>query len=195
MLRGMLTLYYAPRTRALRPRWVLEELGVPYELARIDLRARENRSPSYLAVHPLGSVPALDDDGTIVLESSAICAYLAERHPEKGLTPPPGSRERGKVLQWLVFAVATMEPCLVALQKDPASEVESARWVEILGMIERALAAGPHLLGEAFTVADVVVGAVLWWARSVGKLGDEGPVAAYAARLRKRPAAVRALAD
>ena len=191
----MLRLYYSPRTRALRPRWVLEELGVPHELVRIDLRARQNRTPEYLAVHPLGSVSALDDAGTVVLESSAICAYLAERFPEKGLTPPAGSRERGKLLQWMVFAVATMEPCLVALQKDPASEVERARWAEILGMLEPALGEGPYLLGERFSVADVVIGAVLWWARSVGQLPEGGRVAAYAASLRKRPAALRALAD
>lgn len=195
MLGAMLKLYYAPRTRALRPRWVLEELGVPYEMVRIDLPARENRKPAYLAVHPLGSVPALDDDGMVVIESSAICAYLAERFPEKGLTPPLGSRERGKVLQWIVYGVATMEPCLVAMQKDPSNELEAARWTEILGAVERALGSGPHLGGEPFTVADVVIGSVLWWARSVGKLPKDRPLADYAARLRKRPAAMRALAD
>lgn len=191
----MLKLYYAPRTRALRPRWVLEELGVPYELVRIDLSARQNRKPEYLAVHPLGSVPALDDDGTVIFESSAICTYLAERFPERGLTPPPGTRERGELLQWIVFGVATMEPCLVAMQKDPAGELEAARWKEMLGAVQRRLGAGPHLLGEPFTVADVVIGAVLWWARSAGKLDKDGPLAEYAARLRRRPAAVRALAD
>lgn len=191
----MLKLYYTPKTRALRPRWVLEELGVPHELVRVDLAARENRKPSYLVVHPLGSVPALDDDGTIVIESSAICAYLAEKFPEHGLTPPLGSKERGLFLQWIVFATTTLEPALVALSREDADELVRDRWKTCCGVVERALEGKPYLLGEQFTAADVVIGAVIWWARSAGRLDKDSKLAEYGARLRKRPAAMRALAD
>src|ERR1700733_14190179 len=82
-------LYFAPRTRASRPRWLLEELGVPYELVRLDLSTQENRAPEFLAVSPLGQLPALVDGDTTLLEPSAICLYLADRSPEKQLAPPP----------------------------------------------------------------------------------------------------------
>jgi glutathione S-transferase len=191
----MLKLYYTPKTRALRPRWVLEELGVPHELVRVDLGARENRKPSYLAVHPLGSVPALDDEGTIVIESSAICAYLAEKFPEGGLTPAYGSKERGLLLQWIVYGTTTLEPALVALGREDADELARDRWRACCGVVERALEGRPFLLGEQFTVADVVIGSVIWWARSAGRLERDSKLAAYGARLRQRPAATRALAD
>lgn len=191
----MLKLYYAPRTRALRPRWVLEELGVPYELVRIDLAARENRRPHYLAVHPLGSVPALDDGGMVVLESSAICAYLAEKFSDRGLTPAFGTKERGQLLQWIVYATTTLEPALVALSKPGADVLEADRWRDACAVIESALGEREFLVGDGFTVADVVIGAVIWWARSAGKIEKDSLLGRYGARLRQRPAAGRALAD
>src|SRR4051794_3745039 len=107
----MLKLYYVPRTRAVRARWMLEELGVPHELHRVDLANGEHRSPEYLArVHPLGHVPVLVDGETAIFESAAIIAYLADRFPEKQLAPAPGSPERGPYYQWMFYAVTELEP-------------------------------------------------------------------------------------
>ena len=108
-------LYYVPRTRAGRPRWVLEELGIPYELVRLDPARGETRSPEHLSRQPLGHVPALEDEGGLLFESAAICLYLAEKYPEKGLVPPPGSRGRGLTYQWLFYAMTELEPPCVAI--------------------------------------------------------------------------------
>src|SRR5579859_6645904 len=96
-------LYFAPGTRATRPRWMLEELGIPYEIVTVDLEAKENREPGYLRIHPLGRVPVLVDDEVTVFESIAICMYLAERHSERGLAPPVSSPLRAQYYQWLLF--------------------------------------------------------------------------------------------
>jgi glutathione S-transferase len=198
-------LYYVPKTRASRPRWVLEELGVPYELVRLDPAKGETRTPEHLRRQPLGHVPVLEDGETSVFESSAICLYLAERFPEKGLLPPPGTAERGLVYQWLFFAMTELEPPLSALSAEarrPEPERNAAvaadareRIRKAAGALEPVLAHRRWLLGAGFTVADVVVGAVLAWARSARALEGLPAVEAYLARLRERPAWTRATAD
>ena len=121
----MLKLFYIPKTRASRVRWMLEELGEPYELARIDwphARGAEYRRN----VHPLGAVPALQDEGLVVIESAAIIAYLADKFPERGFAPPP--QERGPYYQWIVYAMATLEPLVSQLSRDPGSEELQEKW-------------------------------------------------------------------
>src|SRR5258705_12836566 len=103
-------LYYARMTRAGRPRWMLEETGAPYELVRLDLSRGEHKKPEYMKIHPHGSVPALDDGDLALFESAAICAYLADKFPEKRLAPPVGTPARGLYYQWIVYSMATMEP-------------------------------------------------------------------------------------
>jgi len=90
----MIKLYYAPRTRSTRPRWLLEELGVPYELVRLDLGKGDHKKAEYLAIHPHGVVPALEDDGRVIIESLAICLYVADKFPEKGFAPEIRTIER-----------------------------------------------------------------------------------------------------
>jgi glutathione S-transferase len=202
--RGM-RLYYVPKTRASRPRWVLEELGVPYELVRLDPARGETRTPEHLQRQPLGHVPVLEDGSTRVFESSAICLYLAERFPEKGLLPPPGTADRGLAYQWLFFAMTELEPplsVLAAEARKPEAERNAAVAADARERVRKAAAAlepivahRPWLLGSGFTVADVVVGAVLAWARSVRALEGLPAVEAYLARLRERPAWKRATAD
>lgn len=198
-------LFYVPKTRASRPRWVLEELGVPYELVRLKPGPEGTRAVEHLARHPLGHVPVLEDRGTFVFESGAICMHLADLFPEKRLLPPPGSVERALAYQWVLFAMSEMEPPLVALsaeskkpeaERSPAVAAEArAAFGKTAGALEKALAGRKFLLGDAFSVADVMVGATLAWARAM-KLVDGVPaVEAYLARLRERPAWQRALAD
>lgn len=198
-------LYYVPKTRSSRPRWVLEELGVPYELVRLDPARGETRTPEHLARQPLGHVPVLDDGGHLIFESSAICLHLAERYPERRLLPPPGSVERGIVYQWLFYAMTELEPPLVALSAEsrkPEGERDAAvagdaraRFRRAAAALEPILANRPYLLGQDFTVADVVVGAVLAWAKALRALEGIPATEAYLARLRERPAWRRATAD
>lgn len=198
-------LYYVPKTRAWRPRWMLEELGVPYELARLDASKGETRSPEHLARQPLGHVPALEDGEVRMFESAAICLYLAEKYPEKGLVPPAATPGRAATYQWLFYAMTELEPpcsALSAERKKPEGERSSAavegaraRFRKAAAALEPVLARGPFLLGADLTVADVVVGAVLAWGRSYGALEGLRAAEAYLDRLKERPAWKRALAD
>jgi glutathione S-transferase len=198
-------LYYVPRTRATRPRWLLEEMGIPYDLVRLDPARGETRTPEHLARQPLGHVPVLEDGGKRIFESAAICLYLADQYPEKGLMPAAGTIDRGLVYQWVLFAATELEPPLVALsaeakkpeaQRDAATIAEArARFHGAASALEAILSGRPYLLGESFTVADVLVGSILAWGRVAKALDGLPAVDAYLARLRSRPAWQRAIAD
>ncbi len=198
-------LYYVPMTRASRPRFLLEELGVPYELVRLDTSKKENRSEAYLAIHPLGAVPGLVDGDTVLFESAAIILYLADKFIDKGLAPPFGSAERADYYKWIIYAMATMEPALSALhaqnrlpeaERDARTvEAARARFKEIAAVVERALAGKEYLVGNRFTAADVVMGSVAGWGKATGLLEDKAPLTDYVRRVMARPAAKRSRAD
>lgn len=201
-----ITLYYAPRTRATRPRWLLEELGVPYELVRIDLATGGHKKPEYLAVHPLGVMPALKDGGQTLIESAAICLHLADKYPDKGLAPLPGTPERGEYYQWILFGVATVEPPLGDLfklqvmtpadKRDPAAiEAAKKKLGAALDVLRKAVAGKEYLVGGRFTVADLMMGSMLSWAKSMELLGGHPELAEYAKRQTGRPAFRKAIAD
>ena len=117
-------LYYAPQTRATRPRWMLEEIGAPYELVRLQLSKGEHKQPEYLRVHPHGAVPAFADEHVTLFESGAICAYLADTFPEKQLAPAAGSAQRGPYYQWLFYSMATMEPPVLKVFLNTREDIE-----------------------------------------------------------------------
>jgi glutathione S-transferase len=194
-------LYFAPRTRATRPRWMLEELGIPYELVPVDLAAKANRNPAYLGIHPLGQVPALVDSDVTVFESIAICMYLGDKYPERGLAPPVASPLRAPYYQWLLFCPSTIEPAIGRWSQhggdlpDAEREKARARFTEAAEVLARWLADGPHMLGDAFTTVDVIVGSNLNWARRVGLLDGHDLLSRYVDRLLARPAARRAFGD
>jgi glutathione S-transferase len=198
-------LYYVPKTRASRPRWVLEELGVPYDLVRLDPAKAETRSAEHLGRHPLGHVPVLEDRGQMIFESGAICLHLADLFPEKRLLPPPGSVERGLAYQWVLFSMTEMEPPLIALsaefkkaeaERDVAATAQARdRFRKAADVLEVALRNRQFLGGDGFGVADVMVGGTLAWARGFRLLDGLPSVDAYLARLRERPAWQRAMAD
>lgn len=198
-------LWYARYTRATRPRWMLEELGLPYELVRIDLRSGDHKRPEYLSVHPHGVVPALEVDGRVMLESVAMVRWLADAHPEAGLAPRPGSPERAAYEQWTTYAVATVEPLLdlyfrhtrilpedrrVPHVADDARARLRTSWAVLTGALE-----GRTWLLDDFSAADVILASVLMWASSMGLLEDAPVLQAYAARASERPAYRRATAD
>jgi len=200
-------LYFAPRTRAIRPRWLLEELGVPYELVRLDLARQENSTPAYLAVHPLGELPALVDGEVTLLESLAICLYLADRFPEKHLAPRMGSAERGPYYQWMAFAEVSLDPEVMAFyrhaqlpeeqQADAHSNEELAkhrtRLTAVLDVINGGLGDREFLVGGAFTAADVVMASILHLANTLKLLDGHPRLVEYVRRHSQRPAVRKAV--
>jgi len=203
-------LHYAPRSRAARSLWLLEEAGVPYELVVHDLARGTHKDPDYLAVNPDGKVPALVDRGpadgssgwpVIIAESAAVCAHVAEVVPAAKLAPPIGSPERAAYLTWLVYASAAIEPALADLvftraKEPPASAIGWPPFAAVIERIGNALeprtAEAPWLLGVDFSAADMRVGGMLQWLRAWGKLSPNAPIDRYLAALATRPALLRA---
>lgn len=205
MAGALVKLYFAPKTRATRPRWLLEELAVPYQLVVVDLAAGENRRPEYLAIHPHGEVPALVDGELTLIESAAICLHLADRHPERGLAPALGTPRRARYYQWFCYCAATLEPPIQQFMHHTArlpepervpliAEKAHRRFDEAARVLTGALAGGGFLLGAELSAVDVILAANLNWARRVGLLGEHDVLEGYLERLLARPAAVRALA-
>ncbi|MBN8228386.1 glutathione S-transferase family protein [Corallococcus macrosporus] len=197
-------LYFAPRTRAVRPRWLLEELGVPYELVRLDLARQENTAPAYLAVNPLGELPALVDGDVTLLESLAICLHLADRFPEKHLAPPVGSAERAAYYGWMAFAELSLDPVVMVFHRDmqapaerepsdAAVEKHRARLTAVLDVIQKGLGGREVLVGQTFTAADVVMASILHLANTLMLLGGHPELVAYVRRHSLRPAVRRAV--
>lgn len=190
-------LYWCPHTRSFSALWMLEELGVPYERRLIDIRKGEQSAPAYRAVNPMGKVPALEDGSAVVAEQGAICAYLADRFPEKGLAPAVGEASRGPYLKWLFFAGNCIEPaCMQRLLGFSVARLQAA-WGDyelVVDTMEQALADGPWLLGERFSAADVVIGSSVFYGLLVGLLEPRPAFEAYRDRCAARPAFQRAQA-
>ncbi|WP_223643557.1 glutathione S-transferase family protein [Corallococcus sp. EGB] len=197
-------LYFALRTRAIRPRWLLEELGVPYELVRLDLSRQENTTPEYLVVHPLGDLPALVDGDLTLLDSLSSCLHLADRFPEKHLAPPVGSTERGPYYGWMTFAELILDPLVMEFYRDAQSPVARevpegeamklrTRLTAALDHIQRGLGGREFLMGEAFTAADVVMASILHLANTLMLLDGYPRLVEYVRRHSQRPAVRRAV--
>ena len=191
----MLKLYHSPQTRSSRMIWLLEEIGEPYEIEHMDIRAEGGVPESYRAIHPLKKVPALQHDEEVVIESAAICLYLSDAFPKAGLGPCAGEPGRGQYLSWLAYYAGVVEPALMtkAVGATGFSTV-SAGWGDPELMIQRlsdTLARGPYILGERFSTADVLIGSTFQWAGRLLPKGDA--VEAYKARLMSRPAFLRAM--
>lgn len=187
-------LYFAPRTRSVRPRWLLEELGVPYELVKLELARQDNRTPAYLAVHPLGEVPALVDGDATLLDSLSICLYLADRFPEKQLAPPVGSAERGPYYQWMTFAEMRLDPVVVEIyEHGQVSEEKRVRLGAMLDAINVGLGGREFLVGGTFTAADVVMSSILHLAHTLKLLDGQPALMDYVRRHSQRPAVRRAV--
>jgi glutathione S-transferase len=196
----MIKLYGVPRSRAMRPLWMLEELGLPYENAKVSFLG-ETRTPEFLRINPNGHIPALRDGDLILWESLAINLYLARKH-DKGLWPKTVEDE-GRAFQWSLWAMTELEePILTALmhrmflpegQRDTKKADEAAeRFKKPLGVLDGALAGRAHLLGDAFTVADLNVASVTCWGPMAGlDLGSARNAQAWLARCTARPAFAR----
>jgi glutathione S-transferase len=193
-----LTLYHASPSRSSIVLWMLEELGEPYEIHQIHLSKGENMTPAYLAINPMGKVPALKHGDTVITEVAAICAYLADEFPAKKLNIPAGSPRRGVYLKWLFFGPSCVEPAMIdraAPRKEEARRgmLGYGDFDTCMNVVAKAVEKGPWLMGEQFTAADVVVGSTIRWGMTVFKLIPERPeFVAYVARIVARPAAQRA---
>ena len=200
----MIKLYYAPKSRASRPRWTLEELAVAYELEYLDMYRGDQRSPEYRRVHPLGQVPALVDDGQTMVESGAICVYLAEKYAERGLG---AGHQPMSFYQWCFYLFGTLEPAIFdtllhtkwlpeAQRCESVAQRGKVAWDKSLGHLEDHMSDGrAHLLGDRFTVADILVGGTLAWSNEEVPLGDYPHLLGYIERLKSRPAYQRAHAN
>jgi glutathione S-transferase len=197
-------LHFAPNTRAIRARWLLEEIGAPYELAPVDLARGAQRSPEYLRIHPLGAVPALVDGEHTIIESAAICLHLADKFP--GFAPAHDSPLRAAYYQYCVYAVATLDPIVApvfarghrwpeARRRETATDDEHERFRRVVSVLRPALLKHPFLVGESFTAADVLVGSVLAWADVIGLMQSAKELLPYLSRLTDRAAYRRALSD
>jgi glutathione S-transferase len=190
------TLFHAPQSRSAGALILLEELGADYELHVLDLKKGEQRRADYLAINPMGKVPAIVHDGALVTEQGAVYAYLADLYPEAGITPAIGDPLRGPYLRWLFYYGSSFEPALIdkSMKREPAPASTSpyGDYETMLRTLTDQLAAGPFLLGERFTAADVLWGTALRWT-TMFKLVPETPVVtSYIARVTSRPAVARA---
>jgi len=187
-----LTLFHAPMSRSTGVLVLLEELQAPHRLHVLDLKAGTQRDPAFLAVNPMGKVPAILHGDALVTEQAAVYLYLADQFPAAGLAPPIGDPLRGPYLRWMVFYGSCFEPAIVdrAMKRDaPPPQMSPYGDSEaVLATLDRQLAAGPYLLGERFSAADVLWGMALGWT-TAWKLVPETPaITAYLARINARPA-------
>jgi len=190
-----LTFYHSPNSRSGGTLLLLEELGVPYDLQLVDISSGQQRQPAYLAINPMGKVPALKHGDALVTEQVAIYLYLADLFPEAKLAPPLGDPLRGPYLRWLVFYAACFEPALAdrATSHTPAAMMSPyGDFDTMLSTLRGQLAKGPYLLGERVSAADVLWGMALGWATGFKLVPETPDIADYVARMSARPAAIRA---
>ena len=191
------TLFHAPNTRSAGVRVLLEELGADYALQTVNFKKHEQRDAPYLAVNPMGKVPAIVHGDALVTEQPAIYLFLADLYAERGLAPALDHPLRGPYLRWMVFYGSSFEPALVdrALKREPAppSLCPYGDYDTMLATFTARLRAGPWLLGERFSAADILWGSALGWMTGFGLVPKLPEITDYVARTSARPA-VRKLA-
>lgn len=191
-------LYYSPRSRSFTCSWLMEETGKPYERVLTDIATGAQKTSDYLAINPMGKVPALKDGEASLGEAAAICAYVAERYPDARLAPPLGDPRRAKYLYWLFFGPSCIEPAIIQLFTKIEVPTSTAGWgdaTQVFDVLDRALEKGPWILGEDFSAADIVIGSGLNFAIKIFKIVPTRPsFDRYLERCAARPAFQRAMA-
>ncbi|WP_295193492.1 glutathione S-transferase family protein [uncultured Brevundimonas sp.] len=188
--------YTNPMSRGRIVRWMLEEAGQPYRTVVVDYPAM--KSPDYLAINPMGKVPAIAHHGVVVTECAAICAYLADAFPEAGLAPATDDPLRGLYYRWMFFAAGPVEAAVTAKSLGQLPPPEKSAMVgygsfdQVIDGLEYALDRSPWILGEQFSAADVYVGSQIAWGLMFKSLPERPAFKAYSERITTRPAAVRA---
>jgi glutathione S-transferase len=192
-----LVFYTNPMSRGRIARWMLEEVGAPYRTVTLDY-ATTMKAPEYLAVNPMGKVPAITHRGVTVTEGAAICAYLADAFPEAGLAPATSDPQRGVYYRWLMFACGPIEAAVT--NKSMGFEVTPERrrsagygcLEDVLNALEQAVTGKQYLAGDRFSAADVYVGSQIGWGMMFGTIEKRPAFEAYWAGISRRPAAKRA---
>ncbi|MBX3607446.1 MAG: glutathione S-transferase family protein [Piscinibacter sp.] len=204
----MLTLHYSPSDASMTPHMVLEELGVPFELALVDRSRNAQRSPEYLKLNPNGKIPVLVDDGLVLYETAAIVLHLADRHPQARLVPPLGTPQRGELYKWLFWLANTLHAEMVlyfyaerwADTPEGAAQVKAHAEARIAGMVDQlaaqvAASGGPWFLGADYSVLDPYVLMLARWTRRMQRPARMLPgLLPYLQRVHARPAVQRAYA-
>jgi glutathione S-transferase len=191
-----LTLYHAAPSRSSIVRWMLEEVGEPYDVHVLNLMKGENRQPEYLAINPSGKVPALKHRGVVMTEAAAICAYLADAFPAAKLSIPIGDPRRGVYFQWLFFGPSCVEPAVqdraFPRKEPPRESALGYRDLDTLSdILAKAVSQGTYIMGEQFTAADVIIGSGLRWGTMFKLIPERPEFAAYVGRLSQRAALQR----
>jgi glutathione S-transferase len=192
-----LVFYTNPMSRGRIVRWMLEEVAAPYR-AEILGYSESMKAPAYLAINPMGKVPAIRHGETVVTEAAAICAYLADAFPAAGLAPPPGDRARGPYYRWMFFAAGPVEAA--STNRSFGFEVPAGREMmagygslaAVVDALEGAVSNTDYIAGDRFTAADVYVGAQIGWGMQFGWLDKRPAFERYWERIGDRPAAARA---
>ena len=186
-------LYFNPQSRAVIAKWMLDECGADYQLVTIDLTLNEHNRADYLKINPAGKLPALVEGGARVFENAAICLYLAERFPEANLAPKLGDPRRGRYLSLTVYSTSQLDGAIVDHMLGLKTERQRG-WTDLetcKTVIEREVGAGPYLLGERFTAADVMIGSIFIWQRMMGNTSGRKAIDAYVDRLLARPKSIK----
>ncbi len=190
-----LVLHHHPFSRAANVVWMLEEVGCEYSLAFVDLMAGAQKEAAHRTLNPMGKVPVLVDGEAVVSEAAAIAVYLADRYAMGRLAPALDAPERGSYLRWSFYAPSVIEPGCLAKSAEWEFRPGQAGWGtydEMLDTISAAIGDGPWLLGESFSMADVVFGGTVRWMTMFGMLDKRPEYMAYVERLNERPAQKRA---
>lgn len=190
-----ITLFHSPQSRSSGALTLLEELGAPYQLHVLNMKAGEQRRPEYLAINPLGKVPAILHRGELITEQVAIFIYLADLFPAAGLAPIIGDTRRGVYLRWLIYYASCYEPALVdrAMQREPAPHATSpyGTFDTMLETILRQIRDQPYLLGDTISAADILWGNALNWGVMFKLVPEQKAVIDYVTRIVQRPAAIK----
>jgi glutathione S-transferase len=192
-----LIFYTNPQSRGRIVRWMLEEVGQPYRTELLDY-ATTMKVPEYLAVNPMGKVPAIKHGDTVVTEAAAICAYLADAFPQTGLAPPPGDRQRGPYYRWLFFAAGPLEAAAsnrvmgFVVPEERERMMGYGNYAQVMDALEGAVSRSDYIAGDRFTAADVYVGAHIGFGLQFQTIEKRPAFERYVARISARPAALRA---
>ncbi|MFC0634012.1 glutathione S-transferase family protein [Brevundimonas balnearis] len=189
--------YTHPWSRGRIARWMLEEVGADYRVETLEYGG-SMKAPDYLAINPMGKVPAIVHRGVVVTECAAICAYLADAFPSAGLAPAVGDPARGTYLRWMFFAAGPLEAAVTAKSlgllapPEKAGQAGYGSYEDTVAALEQAVSGDGFICGERFTAADVYVGSQIGWGLQFGTVPDRPAFAAYFDRIKDRPARVRA---
>jgi glutathione S-transferase len=191
----LITLFHRPKTRSTRFIFLLEELEAPYEIRRVTTRTREGGALDPANPHPHGKVPAISDDGAIVFESPAIALYLTDKFTKNRLGPLVGERDRGAYLSWLCYYTGVLEPAFMSKFMNVEVPRGTAGWVvveEAMTAVGKLLSAGPYILGEHFSAADVLYGTTFAMFAQSPMMPKSAAIDDYVRRIVTRPAFIRA---